>query len=118
MSQFKPVIFFDQDGTQTFRNDIIDIEFEVEGITRTMRFQIDDNVAPQIPFRHIGVIKNPRCKEEMVYIIDPSGDSWCEHPVSRELMYLPARNMVGLLMIMGCRETDFVEKLIDSLLNT
>lgn len=75
--KFVPVIFEDKHGVQTFRNDLVDISFEFEGEPHTLRFYIEDSVAPQIPFKHINRMgSNGKVR---FYVVDPLGDLWVEY---------------------------------------
>jgi hypothetical protein len=94
-TSFKPVIYEDSDGTQTFLNTVIDIEFRFSGAATIRRFEFDDGCAPRIPFCHIGEIVYE--KKLRLFVVDPTGTAWAEQH-GGEMKIVPIDMLLMVLM--------------------
>ena len=91
IDKFIPVICTHRDGSQIFRNDLLDIDCELDGERAVRRFDLDQHTAPMLPFLRSGRVG---CDNKL-YAIDGNGGAWIEND-SHEM-----RHMDGLMLVLA-----------------
>lgn len=94
--KFIPVFHESTDGLQIFRNDLVDIQFDVDGGTVTKQFDLSEHDAPPLPFAHTGTVTIN--DEERVYAVDAVGGAWLEDLMFEQMWPIQPRALIRELI--------------------
>ncbi len=108
MNKFIPVIHEHENGLMIFRNDLINIEFQVVGETVVKTFDLEGVAAPPIPFALAG--RYP--KTNGVYVVDLGGTAWIENVPEEMMRQMPARALLSFLEQRQSPEADILRELL------
>jgi hypothetical protein len=97
MNQFYPVIHHNNDGTSIFRNDLVEVTFDVDGEEVRMTFDLETVTPPVLPFCLSGRLTRTHRNLARFFAVDSVGKAWVESK-ARDMM-VPVSEMVTYVLL-------------------
>ena len=112
MTKFTPVIHVNNDGTEFFRHDLVEIEFDLFNQRLTRTFNLEDAVSPVMPVvqggyvdpaydRPLDLIRWTDSGSQRLWVVDADGGAWVENSLNHLMEPFCLRTLAIFLIQTG-----------------